>query len=152
MKTRADKAEELFKQGYNCCQSVFGAFCDVAGMNLNQAVRFASAFGAGFGKLREVCGAVSGMTLVIGCMDGYDNPAEKEGKVALYGTTQQLIGEFTARQGSYVCREMLGLEPGEDLAEPAVRTDDYYASRPCLSAVRDAADIVQRHYGIADIE
>ena len=86
--SRADKAEALFREGYNCCQSVFGAFTDVTGLDLEAAMNHASPFGAGFGKLREVCGAVSGMTMMAGYLRGYSSPTDRDGKIA--GFYQQI--------------------------------------------------------------
>ena len=126
--TRADRAEALFRQGYNCSQSVFAAFADVVGMSVEEAAQLASPFGAGFGKLREVCGAVSGMTMLAGKLKGYSDPKAREEK-----------------EGSIICRELLGLEKGEDLGEPAVRTEEYYRSRPCVGACRTAAEIAEKY-------
>lgn len=145
MGSRADRAEELFRSGYNCGQSVFAAFADVVGMTTEEAARLSSPFGAGFGKLREVCGAVSGMTMVAGRLAGYDDPADAEGKKALYELVRKMCGEFSEQQGSIICREMLGLEKGGDLPEPAVRTEEYYQSRPCVSACRTAAEIAEKY-------
>jgi C_GCAxxG_C_C family probable redox protein len=141
---RADRAEELFRMGYNCSQSVFAAFADVLGMSVEEAAKIASPFGAGFGKLREVCGAVSGMTLLVGYLKGYDDPADSEGKKALYALIQKMCGEFEAEKGTIICRELLGLKKGEDIGEPAVRTEEYYRSRPCVGACRTAAEIAER--------
>lgn len=152
MTTRADRAEELFRKGFNCSQAVFGAFCDVVGMDLDQALRASSAFGGGFGGNREVCGAVCGMTMLVGMLDGYSDPADAEERKRVYGTEKQLTARFLEKQDSLICRELLGLQPGQVLSEPPVRDEAYYASRPCLSAVRDAAQIVQEHYGIADLD
>lgn len=146
--SRADQAESLFRQGYNCCQSVFGAFTDVTGMDMETAMKYASAFGAGFGKLREVCGAFSGLTLMTGFVDGYSEATEREGKIALYKEIQEMAAEFEKRQGSIICREMLNLKPGEDLPEPAVRTEEYYQSRPCIKAVRDVAELIEKYLEI----
>ena len=142
--SRADRAEELFRQGYNCGQSVFAAFADVLGMTVEEAAKIASPFGAGFGKLREVCGAVSGMTLVTGYLRGYSDPADYESKKEVYALIQKMCAEFESRQGSIICRELLGLKKGEDTAEPAVRTEEYYRSRPCIGACRTAAEIVEK--------
>ena len=142
--SRADSAEELFRQGYNCGQSVFAAFADVLGMTVEEAAKIASPFGAGFGKLREVCGAVSGMTLVTGYLRGYSDPADYESKKEVYALIQKMCAEFEERQGSIICRELLGLKKGEDTAEPAVRTEEYYRSRPCIGACRTAAEIVEK--------
>lgn len=141
---RSDRAEELFRQGYNCGQSVFAAFADVLGMTVEEAAKIASPFGAGFGKLREVCGAVSGMTLVAGYLKGYSDPADYESKKEVYALIRKMCAEFEDRQGSIICRELLGLKKGEDTAEPAVRTEEYYRSRPCIGACRTAADIIEK--------
>ena len=143
--TRADRAEALFRQGYNCSQSVFAAFADVVGMSVEEAAQLASPFGAGFGKLREVCGAVSGMTMLAGKLKGYSNPKAREEKVELYKLIQKMCAEFEEKEGSIICRELLGLEKGEDLGEPAVRTEEYYRSRPCVGACRTAAEIAEKY-------
>lgn len=142
---RADRAEELFRQGYNCSQSVFAAFSDLVGMTTEEAAKMASPFGAGFGKLREVCGAVSGMTLLAGCLQGYSDPEDYESKKELYALIQKMCAEFKDAEGSIICRELLGLKEGEDLAEPSVRTEEYYKSRPCIGACRTAAEIAERY-------
>ena len=143
--TRADRAEALFRQGYNCSQSVFAAFADVVGMSVEEAAQLASPFGAGFGKLREVCGAVSGMTMLAGKLKGYSDPKAREEKVELYKLIQKMCAEFEEKEGSIICRELLGLEKGEDLGEPAVRTEEYYRSRPCVGACRMAAEIAEKY-------
>ena len=142
--THADRAEQLFRQGYNCAQSVFGAFADDLGIPLAQATNAASAFGAGFGKLREICGAVCSMTLLAGILKGYNDPADRAEKKRVYALEQALAAQFKAKHGTLVCRELLGLKPGEDSPEPAVRTEEYYASRPCIGVIRTAAEIVER--------
>ena len=143
--SRADRAEELFRQGYNCAQSVFAAFADLAGMTTEEAAGIASPFGAGFGKMREVCGAVSGMTLLAGYLQGYSDPSDYESKKELYALIQKMCGEFKEREGSLICRELLGLKKGEDPGEPAVRTEEYYRSRPCIGACRTAAEIAEKY-------
>ena len=142
---RPDKSEELFRKGYNCSQSVFAAFADVLGMTVEEAAKIASPFGAGFGKLREVCGAVSGMTLLAGYLKGYDDPADYESKKELYRLIQRMCADFEESRGTIICRELLGLKKGEDLGEPSVRTEEYYQSRPCIGACRTAAEIAERY-------
>ncbi len=142
---RPDKAEELFRKGYNCSQSVFAAFADVLGMSVEEAAKIASPFGAGFGKLREVCGAVSGMTLAAGYLKGYDDPADYGSKKELYKLIQKMCAEFEEQKGTIICRELLGLKKGEDAAEPSVRTEEYYESRPCIGACRTAAEIAEKY-------
>lgn len=142
---RSDRAEELFRQGYNCGQAVFAAFSDIAGVTAEEAAKIASPFGAGFGKMREVCGAVSGMTLLAGYLQGYSDPADHEGKKELYALIQEMCREFEEAEGSLICRDLLGLNKGEDIAEPAVRTEEYYQNRPCVGACRKAAEIAEKY-------
>ena len=148
--SRADIAEELFRKGFNCAQSVFAAFADVLGMTVPEAAQLASPFGAGFGKLREVCGAVSGMTMAAGKLAGYGDPEDFEGKKALYALEREMCAAFEAEMGSIICRELLGLEKGEDIGEPAVRTEEYYQSRPCVRACRTAAETAEKYLLQAD--
>lgn len=143
--SKADRAEELFRTGYNCSQSVYAAFAEELGMDVTEAAKKASPFGAGFGKLREVCGAVTGMVMVLGDLEGYSDPTDAAGKKALYTTVQELCGEFERSEGSLICRDLLGLKKWEDLPEPAVRTEEYYQSRPCVKACRAAAGILEKH-------
>ena len=143
--SKADRAEELFRQGYNCSQSVFASFAEDIGMTTEEAAKIASPFGAGFGKLREVCGAVSGMTLLAGYKRGYSDPDDYDSKKELYALIQKMCAEFKDEEGSIICRELLGIKKGEDLAEPAMRTEDYYRTRPCIGACRKAAEIAEKY-------
>ncbi len=140
--THADRAEELFRQGCNCSQAVFLAFEDVTGMEQKTAVKLSSVFGAGMGKLREVCGAVSGAFMVLGLLYGYDDVTSKEEKTRTYRMIQDFAAKYKDEKGTIICRELLGLKEGEDLPEPAVRTEEYYRSRPCIGACRLAAELV----------
>ena len=143
---RADRAEELFRKGYNCCQSVFAAFYDVVDMSEEEALKLASPFGAGFGRLREVCGAVSGMTMVAGRLKGYSNPTDNEAQKKIYELVRSLCSEFEEAMGSIICRDLLGLEKGEKGGDPLERTEEYYQSRPCIRACRTAADIIEKNF------
>ena len=103
------RAKQLFLEGYNCSQSVFLAFEDKYDMDHSTAMKLSSSFGGGMGRLREVCGAVSGMFMVAGILYGYDEPKDFEGKSEHYARIQQLAAEYQKRNGSIVCRELLGL-------------------------------------------
>lgn len=142
---RADRAEELFRMGYNCCQSVFAAFADVVEMSEDEALKLASPFGAGFGRLREVCGAVSGMTMVAGRLKGYSDCTDNEAQKKIYELVRALCSEFEEAMGSIICRDLLGLEKGEKGGDPLERTEEYYQSRPCIRACRTAADIIEKN-------
>ena len=137
----AAKAKELFLNGYNCSQAVLLAFDDVTGLDTETAARLASSFGGGMGRLREVCGAVSGMFMVAGLTNGYDDPKAKEEKAAHYALIQTLADDFKRENGSIICRELLGLN-ADGSPVPAPRTAEYYKKRPCAELVGDAARII----------
>lgn len=133
-------AAELFLKGYNCAQAVTVAFCDVTGLDENMSARLSSSFGGGMGRLREVCGAVSGMLMVAGFLYGYDDPNDPAAKKAHYTLVQQLAGKFREEMGSIVCRELLKNPPSDP--NPSPRTAEYYAQRPCARFVMTAARIL----------
>ncbi len=143
MNDAATRAEQYFREGYSCAQSVVLAFREQLGLDQTTAARLASSFGAGMGRLREVCGAVSGMLLVAGMLYGYDSPTDREGKTAHYDLVQQLAGRFRQENGSYICRELLG-RPKES-PQPEERTNEYYAKRPCAGLVSSAAQILNEY-------
>lgn len=140
--THAEKAESLFREGYNCAQSVFLAFEDMYDMDHNTAMRLSSGFGAGMGKLREVCGALTGAFMAAGILYGYDDVTDPEAKKNTYAMIRYIAERFEKERNTTVCRELLGLKKGEDLEEPAVRTEEYYKSRPCVGVCRLAAQIL----------
>ena len=137
------KAAELFLGGYNCAQAVAVAFCDLTGLEEKQAAKMASACGGGMGRLREVCGAVSGMLLVLGILDGYDDPTNDAAKKALYSRVQELAREFREENGSIICRELLDNPPADP--NPTPRTADFYTQRPCARMVLTAARILDEY-------
>ena len=134
------KAAELFLSGYNCSQSVMVAFCDVTGLEESFAAKLSSSFGGGMGRMREVCGAVSGMLMVAGLLYGYDTPGDDVSKKAHYTRVQQLAGKFREQVGSIVCREILKNPPSDP--SPSPRTAEYYAQRPCARMVLLAGQIL----------
>ena len=141
-----EKAAELFLQGYNCSQAVFGAFCDKTGLDERTALRMSSSLGGGVGRMREVCGAVTGMALVAGCLYGYSDPKDQEAKAQHYRRVQEMAEEFKAQYGSVVCRELLGLaQQGASAPTPSERTPEYYRKRSCLDCVKSAAAIMEKY-------
>ena len=137
-------AAELFLNGCNCAQSVVVAFCDVTGLDKEFAAKMSSSFGGGMGRMREVCGAVSGMLMVLGILYGYDDPGEDDAaKKAHYHADQELAGKFREEVGSIVCREILKNPPSDP--NPTPRTAEYYAKRPCARMVLTAAEILDRY-------
>ena len=143
---RGREAEAAFREGYNCCQAVAVTFADRLGLEKDQAARLSSGFGGGMGRLREVCGAVSGMVFVASALCGYQTPGADAEKAALYARVQKLAGEFRAAAGSILCRELLGLSAPEGSPVPEARTAEYYHTRPCPGLVRLAAEILSREF------
>ena len=139
---RAEQAREYFTSGYNCAQSVFLAYRDITGIDEVLAATISAPFGGGMGRLREVCGAVSGMTMVAGFIAPNSQPNDNENKKNCYATVQALAEEFRAENGSIVCRELLGLVQQKDDPTPSPRTGEYYKRRPCAEYVAIAARIV----------
>ncbi len=142
MESRVEKAAELFSQGYNCSQSVFLAYADLVGLDFETAKNVSLGLGGGMGRMREVCGAVSGMVLLTGFVSGMKDGADAEGKKNNYALVQKLMKRFEEMNGSYVCKVLLGLEK-KDGPVPAARTEEYYKKRPCKDLVRDAAGILE---------
>lgn len=142
MSAKGDKAYELFKQGYNCSQAVFGAFCEELGVDFETAVKLASGFGGGIGRMREVCGTFTGLTMAASLIYGYDDPNATDTKTELYEKIRGLAETFKADNGSIICRELLGLQQAEKSAVPEARTSEYYKKRPCAELCRYAADLL----------
>ena len=134
------KAMELFVDGYNCAQAVAVAFCDVTGLDEKATAKMVSPYGGGMGRLRVVCGAVSGMLFVLGYLYGYDNADADETKKELYARVQGLAGQFREKCGSIICRELLDNPPSDP--NPSPRTAQYYKDRPCAILVKTAAELM----------
>ncbi|MCI9082036.1 MAG: C_GCAxxG_C_C family protein [Lachnospiraceae bacterium] len=138
-------AEENFRKGYNCAQAVFLAFRDLYDMDEETAAKLSSSFGGGMGRLREVCGAVSGMFMTAGMLYGYDTPGANQEKSEHYQRIQELAKAYEAENGSIVCRELLGLSQKRQEPVPEKRTDEYYKKRPCPKLVGMAAAIMEAY-------
>lgn len=136
------RARELFEAGANCAQSVFAAYCDLTGYGFEEALRMASAFGGGIGRLRETCGAVSGGVMVIGCLYGYSDLPGDAAKAEVYRKTQQYVKAFEAANGSMWCHDLLGLETWPEDPKPSERTAQYYAARPCGAIIEKAGYVL----------
>jgi len=152
IESRAQRATELFKQGYNCSQAVFASCADLYDItDPSQALRLSASFGGGMGRMRLVCGAASGMFMLAGLQNGSATPHDNEGKMANYAFVQQLAGDFKARYGSLICAELLGLAPKGSTMEylpaeslrpqPEERTQQYYEKRPCSEMIAEAVRI-----------
>ncbi len=142
MEDRIEKAKDLFKEGYNCSQSVVAAFADMYGFSPEQALRMSASFGGGIGRMRQTCGAACGLFMLAGLETGCIDGKDREGKEANYKVVQALAEEFKKRNGSLICAELLGLSKAAPTpATPEARTAEYYKKRPCVKMVEEAARI-----------
>ncbi len=141
MSIKSEKAKELFKQGYNCSQAVLGVFCEELGLDFETAMKIASSFGGGMGRMREVCGTVSGMFMAAGlAYSTTDN-----NKAEQYKIVQELARRFKEKNGSIICRELLqGIESSTSPI-PSERTETYYKKRPCIELVGDSVEILEKY-------
>ena len=144
------KAAELFLSGYNCAQSVAVAFCDVTGLDEKTTARAVSAFGGGMGRIREVCGAVSGMFFVLSWLYGYDTAGDDVSKKRLYTDVQDLAARFREENGSIVCREILKNPPSDP--NPTPRTAEFYKKRPCAKMVLTAGRLMDEFIAAHPLE
>ena len=144
LEARVQRAVDNFMQGYGCCQSVVAAFADLYNLDDTMAKRIAAGFGGGVGRMRMMCGAVSGIVILAGLDRGQIDGADRKGKSMCYKVVQELLDEFKVQNGSVVCAELLGLK-GHEKAQSsyvaAPRTAEYYKTRPCAAKVESAARI-----------
>ena len=139
----AERAKELFLEGYNCAQAVLCAFSDLTGMDTEEAARLASSFGGGMGRMREVCGTVTGAIMVLGLLRGYSDPKDAAAKKEHYHLVQEFARRFKEINGTIICRELLQNVKTVSGNDPESRTPEYYERRPCLRHVGEAAQIVE---------
>ncbi len=141
---RREYAISLFKEGYNCSQSVFAAYCELFGIDRNTGLKLASSFGGGIGRMREVCGCFSGIAMIAGLVTGSTDGHDQEQKGRNYQLVQELAEEYKKRAGgTIICKELLGLERAEGSYVPSKRTGEYYKKRPCVELVGVACDIIE---------
>ena len=142
MSEKSEKAKELFKSGYICSQAVLGVFCEELGLDFETAMKLASSFGGGMGRMREVCGTVSGMFMAAGLAfaSASDSPLEKGEH---YKRIQELAKRFRDKNGSIICRELLQGIESSTAPTPSERTQNYYKKRPCVELVGDSVEIFE---------
>ena len=139
---RAEQAVNNFKSGYNCAQSVYMAYADLFGLDPKTAARIAAPMGGGMGRMREVCGTVSGAALIAGLAVPCDDSHDLASKTRCYALVQQVAERFRQENGSIICRELLGIVPIKESPTPAPRTEAYYKKRPCVELVRMSATFI----------
>lgn len=141
---RKKLARDLFLEGCNCSQAVFCAFSDLVGLDIDFAKKLSSGFGGGMGRLRETCGAVSGMVMAASAIYGYSDTSDPELKHECYKLVQALCKRFREEAGSISCRELLGLSGASDPYSPP-RTEEFYKTRPCPGLIELAAGILEEY-------
>ena len=142
---RAKRAKELFNNGYNCAQSVALAYADITPLSEEMIATITASFGGGMGRLREVCGTVSGMAFLASFISPCPSSDNAEAKKANYSVVQEFAEAFRKQNGAIVCRTLLGLDHPKDEPTPSARTAEYYKKRPCGDLVYDAALIVGKY-------
>ena len=142
---RKEKAEQLFKSGYNCSQAVIGAFCDDLGLDFDTAMKISEGFGGGMGRMRLTCGAVSGMAMAVGMMLSR-GAGEGDTRPEVYAKTHELADKFAEKNGSIICSDLLGLnEKPLYNPNPDKRTDAYFKKRPCIKCVTDCVELIEEN-------
>lgn len=140
IESRAQRARELFHQGFNCSQSVVAACCDLYGVDPQLALRMSASFGGGIARMRHVCGAASGMFMLAGLEKGSVSGSAEE-KKANYVFVRQLADDYKAQHGSIICADLMGIAPHPEEPTPAERTEEYYHRRPCEELIASAVRI-----------
>ena len=140
----ANRAEEIFSSGLNCAQAVAGAFFDLyEDISEETVFNLTSPLGGGFGRMRELCGAVSGMGIAYGLIMGTHTTEEK---FDTYSNTAALAASFIERYESIVCRELLEKRPNESLTprETALSDEEKLNTHwPCSDYIRGAVQILE---------
>lgn len=146
MGVRADRAKEMFLQGYNCSQAVVGAFADLFGFDNVTAMKFAEGLGGGMGRMRLTCGAVAAMATLASMKMSSGKPGDLKLRGEIYAVIQKMAGEFKDNNGSVICAELLGAAlPKDNSATPEERTPDYYRRRPCADKIYQCALLVEKY-------
>ena len=152
IESRVSIATAFFEQGYNCSQAVFMAYSDMYGIDTDTAAKLATSFGGGMGRLREVCGAVSGIFLVLGLQYPFIDTKDKIAKNINYKAVQRTANEFKSIMGSYICADLLKLKHEPQNPESSERNEAYYKSRPCTRCVKVAAEIIGKELIVKNLE
>ena len=143
--SRVEQAVERFKDGFNCSQAVFGSYGEQFGVDCESAFRVATGFGGGM-HIDSVCGAVTGAFMVLGLKYGNVTAEDKESKAKTYEKVMEYTKRFIARNGSVVCKELLGCDISRPDGMKKAQDDGLFDSI-CPQMVRDAAEILEEMLG-----
>lgn len=150
--SKGDIAKQNFLNGYNCSQAVLLAFCEDFGLEKETALKISEPFGGGMGRMREVCGTVTGMFMVLGLAMGNSDAKDGSTKKNVYKSVQEIAEKFKQDNGSIICRELLGIQKAnKESYVPSERTTEYYKKRPCPELCKYAADILEEYLKEEDL-
>jgi C_GCAxxG_C_C family probable redox protein len=138
----AKTAEKRFIEGFSCSQSVFSAFAEAEGIDLETALRIASSFGAGMARMGDTCGAVTGGMMVLGLKFGRTVADDDEAKEKNYRLVHEFVEKFNDKFENSMCRNLLGFEPGAPDASRRFKEDAELEKR-CAGFVREASEIIE---------
>ena len=138
---RVVQAVRNFESGYNCAQSVFLAYSDVIGLDFELAKNMSVSFGAGVGRMREICGTVSAMAMLAGFIYPVSDPNDLDARTINYAMIQKMADIFKNENQTIICRELLPETETDTNPTPSVRDEEYYKRRPCSKYIADSARI-----------
>jgi len=142
MSENVEAAVACFREGFTCSQAVLSVWSGRFGLERETALRVASAFGGGMAGLGEVCGAVTGALIVVGLKHGQTEAKGSQTKERNYALVRDFTGRFRSRNGSLLCRELLGCNLTTPEEREAARQKGLFTER-CPRFVRDAAEILE---------
>lgn len=139
--SKIDTAALLFKEGFNCAQSLLTVYGVELGLSRDTALKIGNAFGGGIGKMGETCGAVTGAFMIIGLKYGTADIKDKRAKRKLYGLVEKFVKRFRSLNNTIICRELLGFDIG---SSKNLNPDfDRIFNKQCPKYIQDAAEIIE---------
>jgi C_GCAxxG_C_C family probable redox protein len=140
--SKTGQAVLTFADGFSCSQSIASTFGVDYGMSREQLLKVSGGFGAGMARLAETCGAVTGAFMVIGLKHGRSRLNDLKSKELTYELVREFARRFKARNGTIVCRELLGCDLGTAEGMKAAHDKNLISTR-CPKFVKDAAEILE---------
>jgi C_GCAxxG_C_C family probable redox protein len=142
MLDRVELAVSCFGKGFSCSQAVFSIYASHFGLPQEAALKIATSFGGGMARMGDTCGAVTGAFMVIGLRHGRTRAEDKDAKEKTYNLVHKFAEEFAERNGSIVCRELLGCDLGTPEGYETAKREGYFDT-VCPKLVQDAAEIIE---------